>query len=502
MNRNKWMGALLALIAALCCSCYEDKGNYDYDWIQDVEVTGEFKDTTVQQGTLFRLEPGPVRATAEGTKAIDPDDFTYSWKAFWGYNESMLLSTNPILNDTIWLPIGVTYQINYKVTEKATGVSWLKRFHMKVVQNYTSGLMMMTEDDNGKVELEIYAENTKGDKIHETGFMARSGFPYRGGGANFVATTSCGTGTKPYRYLWVSTGEGMGWLQLPDFSWEEKQMLRMLMVKQEPVSYTLCNIGQFHANIGFGFTQDGNVHPLNNNNLVYSDIAYANMQKFKAAPWLGGYNNAALLFDTDRKRFVVFTSGVYGWQFPSNTCLDVADDVAFEGSTLYYMSIVKDKETIAVLKDKDGKYWKCNIKMAGTTVKPQLVVDKFELSPDIAMLETAETKAVDYVYKKIYFTSGQKLYCYRDGSGIDACREVNLLKDGQKLNPDEVVSVIVVPNVFWTNITENVYVTTYNAEHKGRVYVTKPDPAEPMNLVVQEVIETEGRVKSICKWSN
>lgn len=502
MNRYKWIGILLFAMAGLCFSCYEDKGNYDYNWIQDVVLTTEFNDTTVQRGTLFFFNPGPAKSTSAGMAEVNPDDYTFSWVAVWGNNKSLVLSTNRDLNDTIWLPIGDTYLISYTVTEKASGVSWMKRFNMKVVQNYTDGLLMMTEDDNRQTELEIYASSTKGERIHETGVMARSGFLYRGGGANFVASTSCGSGGGVYKYLWMSTGEGMGWLKLPDFSWDEKQMLRMLMVKQEPVSYTLCNIGQFHSNIAFGFTQDGNVHPLNNNNLVYSDIAYVNMQKFKASPWLGGYNNTALLFDTDRKRFVVFTSGVYGWQFPSNTCLDVADDVAFEGSTLYYMSLVKDKETIAVLKDKDGKYWKCVIKMAGTATKPELVVEKFELNPDIAVLENAETKAIDYVYKKIYFTSGQKLYCYRDGSGIDACREVNLLKDGQKLALDEVVAVIVVPNVYANNITDKVYVSTYSSQHKGRVYVTQPESNEPMNLIVKEEIQTEGRVKSLCKWSN
>lgn len=502
MNRYKWMGAFLLALAGLCFSCYEDKGNYDYNWVQDVTLMNKLHDTIIQQGTLFSVIPAPAKSTSAGLAEVNPDDYTFRWEAAWDTKKRQVLSTDRDLNDTIWLPIGVTYQISYTVTEKATGVSWMNRFNMKVVQNLTDGLLLMTEDDNRQVELEIYASNTKGEKIHETGFMARSGFPYRGGGANLVASISCGSAGGLRKYLWMSTGEAMAWLKLPDFSWDETQMLRMLMVKQEPVSYTLCNIGQFHADIAFGFTEDGNVHPLNKNQLVYTDIAYVNNQKFKASPWLGGYNKIALLFDSDRGRFVVYTAGVYGWQFPSNTCLDVADDVAFEGSTLYYMSLVKDYETVAVLKDKDGKYWKCVIKMAGTPTKPELVVDKFELKPSIAMLETADSKAIDFVYKKIYFTSGHKLYCYRDGSGIDDCREVNLMKDGQKLALDEVVAVIVVPNRISNNITDKVYVTTYSAQNKGKVYVTQPDSAEPLDLIVQEEIQTEGRVKSLCKWSN
>lgn len=485
------------LLVSICFSCYEDKGNYDYDWVKDVALTTQLQDTTVQQGTVLHITPGPVKMMVEGKVDIHPEDYTFCWEAVWGNNKKEVLSTVRDLNDTIWLPIGQTYQINYTVTEKATGVSWMNRFNLRVVQRFTEGLLLMTENADKQVELEIYASDTKGEKVHVTGLMERSGFLYRGGGANFVSSTKCNV----YRYLWVSTGEGTGWLKLPDFSWEETQMIRLLMVKQEPAGYTFCNLGQLTGVIIFGFTEDGNIHPMNVNNIIYSDIAVANMRKFKAAPWLGGYNNAAVFFDADRGRFMLYGCGRYGWQFPASGCTDVADEVAFEGSTLLYMSRVKDRETVAVLKDGQGKYWKCIITIGGEYFTPKLVVEKYELSPSIAMLENADSKVVDWNYKNIYFTSGHKLYCYRSGSGIDECREVSVMKDGQKIPLDEVVSVIVVTNTIPDNISDKVYVSTWS-QNKGRVYVTRPEAAEPLNLLVDEEIPTDGRVKSLCKWSN
>lgn len=501
MNRKIWMGIGCAAILGMCCSCYEDKGNYDYDRVNEVSLAAKLTDTTVQQGTVLRLTPEPVNMQPEGTVEIDTAEYTFCWEAVVDYNKKEVLSTQRNLNDTIWLPIGKSYQINYVVTEKASGVSWRERFYLKVVQRLTEGLLLMTEDEEKNVGLEIYASDTKGEKVHETGILERSAFPYRSGGARFVASTKAGS----YKYLWVATGEGTGWLELPDFSWDETQTLRMLMVKQEPVSYTLCNITQLNGagmGITFGFTEDGNVHPYNVNNIVYPDIAYANMRKFKASPWLGGNRNAALFFDTDRGRFVMYGMGTYGWQSPGSNVSDVADEVAFEGSTLLFMSMVKDRQTVAVLKDKEGKYWKCLITIGGGYFTPEPVIERYELSASIAMLEHADSKAVDWTYKNIYFTSGNKLYCYRSGSGIDDCRKVNILHNGQKVAPEEVVAVIMVPSAIQDNIADKLYISTYSSEHKGRVYVTQPEAAEPLNLVVLEVVPSEGRVKSLCKFSN
>ena len=37
----------------------------------------------------------------------------------------------------------------------------------------------------------------------------------------------------------MATGEASGWLDMPDFSWKDKNMLRMIMLTPQPVSYTM-----------------------------------------------------------------------------------------------------------------------------------------------------------------------------------------------------------------------------------------------------------------------
>lgn len=90
----------------------------------------------------------------------------------------------------------------------------------------------MTEDANRNVDIEIYADDTDGNKVRRTGLLSSSGFPYLSGGANSIAYTEVNVwGGKR---LWVATGEATGWLDMPDFSWKEKNMLRMIMLNPQP----------------------------------------------------------------------------------------------------------------------------------------------------------------------------------------------------------------------------------------------------------------------------
>ncbi len=60
----------------------------------------------------------------------------------------------------------------------------------------------MTEDADRKVDIEIYADDTEGNKVHRTGLLSGSGFPYLSGGANSIVYTNVKN--------WG--GKGYGWL--------------------------------------------------------------------------------------------------------------------------------------------------------------------------------------------------------------------------------------------------------------------------------------------------
>ena len=203
MKRYKWSDFLWVCACLLLISCYDDQGNYNYNWVQDVFLKDELRDTMIERGTLLTLTPELYRTLEYGSEQlepVDPDDYTYSWATGTG----AVFSNNKDLNDTIWWATGSSAQVTYKITEKKSGVSWLYKFNLKVIQQLDKGLLFMTEDDNKQVELEIYASDAKGNKVHQTGILARSGFLYSGGGANCVANIESGySSLSRNKYLFV-----------------------------------------------------------------------------------------------------------------------------------------------------------------------------------------------------------------------------------------------------------------------------------------------------------
>ena len=125
MVKYIYIGLISLLLAGVQNSCYEDKGNYSYNWVQDIDLTEVLKDTTVGRGHVLYLEVDlkkQVLGTEGKTEVANPDDYTFEWKVITGDGD-VVLSTEKDLNETIDLASVVSYQVNYTVTEKKTGVS-------------------------------------------------------------------------------------------------------------------------------------------------------------------------------------------------------------------------------------------------------------------------------------------------------------------------------------------------------------------------------------------
>ena len=151
----------------------------------------------------------------------------------------MILSTEKNLNDTIWLGEG-SYQVNYSVTEKNSGVTWITYFKLRVVTRYTGGHIFLTEDANQNIEIELWATvPDNAERVHETGVLARSGFPYTKGGAKFVKRI---TDNYAGNGVWIATGENTGWLNLPNFDWSEGNLIGMYMTVPDENDYIIENI--------------------------------------------------------------------------------------------------------------------------------------------------------------------------------------------------------------------------------------------------------------------
>lgn len=494
MNRYRWINILYVLMASLFVSCYEDKGNYDYNWVQGVILKTALKDTTVQRGSILKIETDLARIAGMDSLGLDTSAFTYRWEAWWDKNK-VVLSTKKDLNDTIRLASGRSYQINYTVTEKSTGVSWLNHFNMKVIIWVNEGYLLMTEDGNKNVELEVYGKDAAGNIVHETGVMQRSGFPYTGGGAKWVSCNKLNTGNKA-KTLWIATGQAAGWLTLPDFTWSDKQLMRLRMLIPEPLDYSLNRVSQTDRGMVF-MTGEGNIHVFNSlDNLILADAAYLNKKKFKAGNHVGMGANGAIFYNENDSCFVFYKDPM--WMYYTYGISKLDANLAFNGSQLYCMQNVSGGTIVAVIKDRDGKYKKLVFSFSGSSTNPKISVKDYPIADP--MVERADAMVIAGKTSKIYFTSDKKLYNYRDG-GIDECREVTVLQNDQVVAMDPVEALINIPRDFKGEY-EKIFISTFSETNKGRVYITHPDPIEPMTLIVDEVIETEGKVKQLCRWAN
>ena len=78
------IGLISLLLAGVLNSCYEDKGNYKYDWVQEIDLTDVLKDTTVGRGNVLYLKVDlkkQILGSEDAMEAANPEDYIFEWKA-------------------------------------------------------------------------------------------------------------------------------------------------------------------------------------------------------------------------------------------------------------------------------------------------------------------------------------------------------------------------------------------------------------------------------------
>ena len=174
------------LYAFLACgmlsSCYDDKGNYDYEEINRVEISGINENqpyTKIAFVDTLRLEP-----TIQST--LDPkNEYEYEWKLIPAgidfkdveEGEDFIVSKENKLEMPITLKAG-RYDGYYIVKDKNTGVDWMKKFSLLVKTLTGEGWLVLCDDEgdsrmdiifNVDKENDIVAKNTWENKTFQTG---------------------------------------------------------------------------------------------------------------------------------------------------------------------------------------------------------------------------------------------------------------------------------------------------------------------------------------------
>lgn len=162
---------IFILTVLVLAGCYKDKGNYDYQDINEVILK-----TNVDTVNLILPDSLKINLTIEQT-IPDEAGFSFEWVLYPTGNapvERRILDTTKDLNARITELPGSYYVMAY-AKDRKTGVEYQKRVFVSVLTPYSEGWMIVEENNGacdiamispvGKVFKNIYSATNNGDKL-------------------------------------------------------------------------------------------------------------------------------------------------------------------------------------------------------------------------------------------------------------------------------------------------------------------------------------------------
>ncbi len=151
---------ILILISYFCLSsCYDDKGNYTYHDINEVEIvdwnTGGY---TIKLGDSLKITPALFFTLDQ-----NPDDYEYEWAVTKKYeansSERIVLGNERDLDVKLTIA-PATYNLHCNIKDKITGVQWQFQSVLTVTApTINEGYLLLCEVD-GKARLDAIAYET------------------------------------------------------------------------------------------------------------------------------------------------------------------------------------------------------------------------------------------------------------------------------------------------------------------------------------------------------
>lgn len=458
--KNKISACLLSCFALLSLTgCYEDKGNYTYSELEDIEVTFPDKIVAMEGSEYLEFDPVVV-STINGTISADNSDYTYtcrlnkSWKDEFNQTHTWT-DMNPEGTKKVKffadVPAG-SYYFWYTVTNKKTDVTFNFKGTCSVISTTSEGWMVLCNDGADKrVRLDLIFKDSKGvDRVRQDIFNADCPVLHNATAMTFSPSLDANPGdqmilqsysdayslnkttmqftqnncVKAYDFMDSSTeGNIIAWQ--PIFSAGSYGPLTRACVSDLGDAY-----GVFTSYSGNAFE-----FPMNTDEP-------GNPPTYKVAPFIGtgqsrpGKSNGALFYDKTNKRFMgwyYYNSGdaqklLYPLRDPENAKFSFQT-----GMDMVYMEGTELNNIVwSVLQDASGKRYLYGIIVAGYSANFEQE-GRFEVNaPDF---DTADSYAFHSLAGLMFYSKGNKVYCYNIYTGrlldtltLDASEKVTKLK--------------------------------------------------------------------------
>lgn len=489
-------------------SCFEDKGNYDYEALNRVGVKLPFDATAVSRGGYLDIYPS---ITLNGDTLGYGGRYQYLWRILpksTDLKEWILDSTRSLYHQ-MNVPVG-KYILEYTIKDKETDLTWIASAAVDVKSEISQGWLLMTEtQENGKkmADLDICSQSlTDGTSVVIRNLLKISGFPYREGPRSITMRGTApgaevtGIGTK-VKSIYVLTDQACGWLDYQTQMWKDDQLIRYQMLAPEGDNYTVKKVACLDLYKVFAFTNDGGImcyNAMTGGSVFGEEINFLSENgqqvEFRLAPYIGGpmIDGLAMLYpyvfyNETHQQFVKCEFNPYS----SNNAVFYSinsDWAKTPGKTMRYMqSCGKKGDVYALLQESEGKFWKYKI-----NVSTGLVAETPE-EIDAPHLTAGSLVAFHQLYGHLYYTDGNMLYTYRSDKGEIPVKVMDA--------PITALATIHVPYDLSGSIDKCIAVATYPAvpqtEDSGVLTLFSTESAKPEVLSVVDAFRKTGKVVSI-----
>lgn len=116
-------------------SCYEDKGNYNYDTLTTVKIEGIPDPCNAFSGTNLKI---PVNITYENGELTD---VSYEWRV-----EGKVISTDKDLDILVNFETKPGQYADFSVIDNKTGIRTIKTFTMNVTTEFSKGWLILSDN--------------------------------------------------------------------------------------------------------------------------------------------------------------------------------------------------------------------------------------------------------------------------------------------------------------------------------------------------------------------
>lgn len=401
-------------------SCYDDKGNYDYNPINELDIKGidnsqwyeqlahtdtlkiypEIKSSLYDDDSDSRYEYEWKIIPSE--KAIDPDNDTATY----------IVSREKDLEYFVTLPAG-DYRCSYIVRDKENLLEKYTFFYLRVKTLTSEGWMVLCDQDgesrldilfNINDSTDIISHNIWSESLLKKGKPINALFSYNTGGYS-ARLLLCDNGTYNMDRLSLAVEEEN------DLIWEFG-----IPVDKIDIRASAINLAGGTTKYWGLVDKTGELY-LKNTAIPGSVFEFAanllnGQTKFKAAPFIGishlTYPSGAsmLLYDDTNKQFLEIAQGA---SYPS--VMRFSGDMLFDAKTgrdIVHLESTKEAGVnYAILKDPiNGKYYYYGIQLQPAGKNSQIYYGEI-LG---AGLDQVKQFACHHRYPYIFYSSGNKIY--------------------------------------------------------------------------------------------